>query len=221
MFKTALLFLLATSLFASTPKIYAALGDIIYNNAPKIEKLSELEIYRANKKSIKEYVAEVERVKKMGFNTQASKDKMQQKAYLQALRKLSNDHDFFMRSVEKNYENILQNNLTKDFNAIVNSGLIKSESRKAEILHFYYAHKSEIKPSGVLERFVMEDKEAKRKRDAKLVKKKTKEATQREKIERIRQNDILAQERLEKRLQSELSSKKSQIRKDQEEELGN
>lgn len=221
MLKIVLLLVLTLTLYASNPKIYAALGDLIYNNEPKISKLAELQIYRANRETIENYSKEVQRVKEMGMLAEKSKDKKLQKEYLIRLRKLSKENDFFIRSANKNYEKALQTQQSEDFVGLVNSGLIETNARKEEILNYYYEHKEEIDLTGVLEEYVKEDKELKKKRDIKSVKKRTKEALAREKIERIRKNDLEAQKRLELRLQEELTEKKSAIRKDQAEALKN
>lgn len=221
MLKIVLLLVLTLTLYASNPKIYAALGDLIYNNEPKISKLAELQIYRANRETIENYSKEVQRVKEMGIVAEKSKDKKLQKEYLIRLRKLSKENDFFIRSANKNYEKALQTQQSEDFVGLVNSGLIETNARKEEILNYYYEHKEEIDLTGVLEEYVKEDKELKKKRDIKSVKKRTKEALAREKIERIRKNDLEAQKRLELRLQEELTEKKSAIRKDQAEALKN
>lgn len=221
MLKIVLLLVLTLTLYASNPKIYAALGDLIYNNEPKISKLAELQIYRANRETIQNYSKEVQRVKEMGIVAEKSKDKKLQKEYLIRLRKLSKENDFFIRSANKNYEKALQTQQSEDFVGLVNSGLIETNARKEEILNYYYEHKEEIDLTGVLEEYVKEDKELKKKRDIKSVKKRTKEALAREKIERIRKNDLEAQKRLELRLQEELTEKKSAIRKDQAEALKN
>lgn len=221
MLKIVLLLVLTLTLYASNPKIYAALGDLIYNNEPKISKLAELQIYRANRETIENYSKEVQRVKEMGMLAEKSKDKKLQKEYLIRLRKLSKENDFFIRSANKNYEKALQTQQSEDFVGLVNSGLIETNARKEEILNYYYEHKEEIDLTGVLEEYVKEDKELKKKRDIKSVKKRTKEALAREKIERIRKNDLEAQKKLELRLQEELTEKKSAIRKDQAEALKN
>ncbi len=221
MFKVFLSLLASVTLMASTPKIYAALGDIIYTNEPKIVKLATLQIYRANRDSIESYAKEVQRVKKIGILAEKSNDNKLKREYLVELRKLSKQHDFFIRSVEKNYDKAVEMQQSQDFVALVNSGLIKTESRKDEILNYYYEHQEEIVPEGVLKQYVVADREEKKKRDVKKVKKRTKEALQREKIERIRKNDLEAQKKLELKLQEELTQKKSEIRKDQEEALKN
>lgn len=221
MLKIVLLLVFTLTLYASNPKIYAALGDLIYNNEPKISKLAELQIYRANRETIQNYSKEVQRVKEMGIVAEKSKDKKLQKEYLIRLRKLSKENDFFIRSANKNYEKALQTQQSEDFVGLVNSGLIETNARKEEILNYYYEHKEEIVLAGVLEEYVKEDKELKKKRDIKSVKKRTKEALAREKIERIRKNDLEAQKKLELRLQEELTEKKSAIRKDQAEALKN
>lgn len=221
MLKIVLLLVFTLTLYASNPKIYAALGDLIYNNEPKISKLAELQIYRANRETIENYSKEVQRVKEMGMLAEKSKDKKLQKEYLIRLRKLSKENDFFIRSANKNYEKALQTQQSEDFVGLVNSGLIETNARKEEILNYYYEHKEEIDLAGVLEEYVKEDKELKKKRDIKSVKKRTKEALAREKIERIRKNDLEAQKKLELRLQEELIEKKSAIRKDQAEALKN
>jgi hypothetical protein len=221
MYKIAIVLFLTTFLYASHPKIYGALGDVIYENVRKIESLKNLEAYAHLKEDIEEYVQEVQSVEKEGFKIESSKESEAKKSYLISLRKLSKQNDFFIRSAQKNYENSLVNQDSALFLGVVNSGLIDTLENKQEILSYYYEHQNEINTSGIIELLLQEDRQSKKQRDVKLVKKKTKEMKESEKIKRIRENDIQAQKKLEAKLQEELNKKKLEIRNNQSEELVN
>ena len=55
------------NLFANNPQVYAALGDTIYNNAPKIEKLKDIEKFKIIKLDVEKYVAMVKLIKEYGY----------------------------------------------------------------------------------------------------------------------------------------------------------
>jgi hypothetical protein len=107
--KILIITFLVTLLNASYPKLYSALGDIIYDNVDKIEKLQNIKEYDVYKKEISDYVAEVQKTKEKGFEIISSDNKEDKKAYLTTLRKLSKQNDFFIRSVQSNYRKSIEN----------------------------------------------------------------------------------------------------------------
>lgn len=219
MYKILIITLLTTLLNASYPKVYSALGDVIYENAEKIEKLEDIEIYSIYKVDIEKYVTEVNKTKEEGFTLESAADKEAQKAYLTSLRALSKQNDFFTRSAQSNYKNAIKEENSFLFSQLINTGLIDTQKHKEEIIDYYFKHAEDINASGVIQSYLDEDALLKEKKDAQSAKYKTKKMLEAEKIKRIRQNDIDAQKKLEKKLQDEVNKKKLQIRTDQKKEL--
>lgn len=219
MYKLVLLLLLTHLLNASSPKIYAALGDKIYDNVEKINTLKNLDAFYHLKKEIEFYVQEVADTKEKGFTAQSTNQTDLKKSYLMQLRKLSKENDHYLRTTQHYYENSLKNRDNELFIGVVNSGLIDNAVHKQEILEYYYKYLNDIKISGSLESIVQEDKILKQKRNISAVNKKTKRMKEDEKIRRIRENDLEAQKSLEDKLQEEVNQKKVEIRNNQKEEL--
>jgi len=73
MIKIILLSLLSTLLIAQNPNIYSALGDVIYDNVEKIEKLKKEKVQIKSKISeINNLKAEIDKIKQV-LSLKASK----------------------------------------------------------------------------------------------------------------------------------------------------
>ncbi len=216
--KIVLTLLLFTALFASNPKPFASLGDVIYDNAPKIDKLRELQEYAPFYKRIEEYVKEVNQTKKLGFLVEQG-EKKRSKEYLQKLRELAKTNDFFVRSVNALYKSSMQKEKFELFMQLLDTGLIDVERKKDEILNFYEEHKDEIEPKGVLKDLLQRRNLKKKTRFSKEYYEELRKRKEMEKIRRLRQKDKKRQEELQKKLEAELKAKKEQIRQEQIKEL--
>lgn len=219
MIKILILTLFISLLNAANPTIYSALGDIIYNNVEKIKQLQTMEEYTLYRKEIKSYVQDVQNAKKLAFAIESGKEVGKEKEYLSALRALSKQNDYFLRSVELNYKKSLDEKNTKLFSRLINSGLIETQKRKDEIMDFYFKHHDDINTSGVIESFLEEDEKLKKQRDEHLANYKTKKMKEEERIKRVRARDIEAQKKLEQILEAEVKRKKQEIRENQKSEL--
>jgi len=217
-----LFFSLAISivLLASNPKVFAALGDVIYDNASKIEKLKDIDEFEKYNEKIENYLQNVQTTKERGYILQKYPNAKLRKEYLISLRKLVKTNDFFVRLANKRYEEAKEDNNTTAFIQILNTGLIDSELHKKEIIDYYFSHNGEINATGtVIEIFLNEDKKLKEKKAKEYKRKKSKREKERERIQYLRQKDKLQQERLQKKLEEELKEKKERIQEEQKEEL--
>jgi len=210
---------LTLSLYAQNPVIFSALGDVIYNNKAKIENLKSIDIYKNYSKKIDQYVQKVEKTKKKGFLLDVDSTPQERKAYLNRLRTLAKTNDFFVHLVETSYDDAKEEQNSKLFNQLINTGLLDTEERKKEILDYYFAHAKEMKSEGVLKKFLEEDARLRAKRAAQRKRYKTKKEREAERIRLIREHDRIEKERLEKKLQEEFQKKKLEIREYQKREL--
>ena len=211
-----LLTFLTLQLFATNPKIYAALGDKLYNNINSINKLKEIREFNIYKSKIQEYYYDVNAVKSLGLLIDEGSSKLTRKDYLKKLRKLSKTNDFFIQSVNMAYHKSIKNEDSELFLEMVNSGLLDTKRYKKDIKKYYYSHRSELDISGtIIEKFAKEDKKNKKK----IYKGATKEQLQKAKIERIRAKDRAKQEAIAKSIEDELLKKKRKIREEQKKEL--
>jgi len=218
MYKIFLFFLLSIVLYAQNPKAFSALGDIIYNNVDKIQKLENIEDYAVYKKKIQEYVTDVKKLKSDGFALDEGiyTKKMQ---YLNELRKLSQTNDFFVRSVKRNLDLAIENNNSKFFTQLINAGLLDEKKSKNKIIDYYFAHSNEVNATGLIQKYLDEDKKLRAKKEYKKSLLKRKKLRELEKIRRIREKDKLEQQKLEEQLNKEVQKKKLKIREEQKKEL--
>ena len=219
MYKFILILLFTISLNASNPKPYATLGDIIYNNAQKIEKLQFISSFQLEKNAINKYIKELKATRQYGFELEKKKANRNKNVYLNKLRKLSKTNDYYLRNAKTIYSKAMKEKDYKLFSEIVNSGLINLEENKKKIVNYYYKHTAYIKNEGIIKELVDEDIKRKAKRRALRRRYKTKKDLELEKIERIRKNDKLEKLKLEEELQKDLQKRKLEIRVNQEQEL--
>lgn len=218
MYKIFLFFLLSIALYAQNPKAFSALGDIIYNNADKIQKLENIEDYAVYKKKIQEYVSDVKKLKSDGFALDEGlySDKMK---YLNKLRELAKTNDFFVRSVRRNLDLAIENNNSKLFIQLINTGLLDEKKSKNKIIDYYFTHTNEVNATGLIQRYLAEDKKLRAKKEHKESLLQRKKLRELEKIRRIRKEDKLQQQKFEEKLNKEVQKKKLKIREEQKKEL--
>lgn len=217
-----ILTLLSTLIFAElNPKVYAALGDVIYNNIPKIEKLKEIKIYENQVADIDMYAKQVAELKEEGFAIERGDKSIDKKVYLNKLRELSKLNDHYVRSAKTNFRNAVKTEDNDTFEKIINTGLIDTQRNKDKIINYYFAHQEDVNASGVIQGYLDEDAKLRAQREAKRKYYKTKKQLEEEKIKRIRKRDQEEQAKLEKRLEEEVIKKKEEIIKEQKSELFN
>jgi len=210
--------LLFVSLEARNPYPFAALGDVIYDNAPKIAKLKNIEGFSMYNEKITQYLRDVKRAKEEGFALETGKVK-DKKAYLNKLRALAKEYDAFRRAVEESFEEAIKNENVTQVSQLINSGLLDTERYKNEILDFYFEHIDVMPTEGVIQSYLDEDAKLRKKRAAQRKRYLSKKQRELERIKKIRQKDKRDQERLEKKLQEELMQKKKEIQDYQKREL--
>ena len=219
MIKVIILALLATFLIAGNPKVYPALGDVIYDNVEAIEKLKDIPAYAQFKRNIDLYVKKVYEIKDIGYAIESGNKTNNKKDYLQKIRTLSKTNDFFHRTVMNSFNSSITSEDNELFTEIINSGLVDTQKYKAEILEYYFVHCAEVNATGVVQQFLDEDETLRKKNEASKKVVVTKKELQEAKIKRIRQKDKEQQELIKKSLEEELLKKKRNIRKEQIKEL--
>ncbi len=217
--KLLILFLFTTFLWAQNPQAYAALGDVIYDNAKGIEKLQNIKSFEVFQPKIQKYLQDVAQTKKYGFALDSNKKSSTKKEYLNKLRELSKTNDFFVRSARSTYRSALQNNDSQLFSKLLNTGLIDIKANLAQIKTYYEQHSDEVNATEYVKNFFDEDERLKQ--EALKLKKPriTKEQLEEQRIKRIRANDRAKREALKKALDEEAIRKKIKIREEQKKEL--
>jgi len=219
MYKIILFLFLTTILLAKNPEPFAALADVIYDNAPKIEKLKNIGAFKSYTKEIDAYVQRVNKVKKEGFVLEYNTTPKRRSNYLAKLRELAKKNDYFTHMVELFYKNALETQNSKLFSQLINSGLLDTNEHKKEIINYYFAHQEEINPQGLIQSYLDEDAKLRAKREAQRKRYMSKKEREALRIKEIRERDRRQKELLEKRLDEELKEKKKEIREYQKKEL--
>lgn len=213
------IFLLSIAfLFASNPLVYSALGDKVYNNAKKIEKLKNIKQYYMYYEKIDKYLSDINQTKQLGFDIEKGVSKSN-KEYLKKLRELSSINDFFIRSAEHTLDISIESKDFELFTKIINTGLIDLKRYKQKILIFYKENKSYIRPDGLLGEFIKSNTPKNKQKYDKAYYERLKKLREEELIRRLRKKDRLKQQELQQKLEKALKIKKENIRKKQLMEL--
>lgn len=220
MYKFLTLLFLSTLVFGASqnPKAYASLGDKIYNNTSNIKKLENIGDYYLYTDDIEKYLQEVNATKEFGYSLDKNSSVESRKRYLNKLRALSKDNDYYSRMAVTSFKSSMKKEDSALFSQIINSGLINTQKYKKEILDYYFAHSKDINATGVVQKYLDENR-ALQERDRLKKKYKTKQMLEAEKIQRLREEDRERHMQLEKRLNQELEKKKLEIRQEQKKEL--
>jgi hypothetical protein len=205
----------------NNPKVYAALGDVLYNNLPKIEKLKDIKVFEPFIAEINRYERDLLKLKKQGFAIEYGEKSIDKKQYLNKLREFSKQNDAFVSSARSSFKDSLANEDSATFEKIINTGLIDTKRNKEKIIDYYFAHQEDVNASGVIQSYLDADAKLRAKREAKRKYYKSKKQLEAQRIKRIRENDKLKQAALEKKLDEEVIKKKQEIREEQKKELFN
>ena len=200
------------------PKVYTSLGNEIYANVSAIENLKQIEKYQFFIEKIDIYVKKVKKTKAFGYEVASGNRSNFKLDYLKQLREHKKVNDYFVRSAHDTLKLAIDTKDNALFIDIVNSGLVNTRANQKQIMNYYTIHSSEIDPKGIIQTFLDEEYALK---NRKQYKPKTKAELQKEKVARLRRNDKLDAEALEKRLSEELRLKKEKIIQEQERELFN
>jgi len=218
--KLLFLSIFTIQIFAQNPDVYSTLGNEIFSNIKKIEKLKEIPEFKNYENKINKYIQDVKEIKQDGFLVRSQENNTTKEAYLDKLRKLSSINDIFLKYVEDNFKNSIQNENNELFLLMVNSELLDISEYKDEIIDYYLKHSEEIEPPEVIKTFLNEKKEKQKVIQERIeVIKTSKKNIEAARIKRIRQRDKEKEEAVIKLLDEEVTQKKIDIRENQKKEL--
>ena len=202
------------------PDVYSALGDIIYGNIDNIVKLKKLDAFKSFSEKINNYSKNVEKSKSVGYDIESGNKNIDEATYLETLRTLSKENDYFVRSVNSAYKSSIEKENNVLFLETVNSGLVDTDKNRDQIVEYYLKHSEDINASGIIQKYLDEDAKIKiKKKSYDYVK--ARKLRDEAKIKRIREDDKKKQAQLEKDLTEEVQQKKLEIRENQKKELFN
>jgi len=204
------------TLHVKNPIVFSSIGDKIYTNISNIESLKSVEKYSAFKLKIDAYAFKVAEAKNLGFSVQSGEKSEQKLVYLETLRTLEKENNYFYNSTLKSFNFAIKTQDTQLYVDLVNTGMIDLDVFRYKIFNYYTKHSDDIELSGLLNELVQEENAKKNK---KRYVRKTKKQIQEEKMKRLRASDERNQKKLEEKLAKELADKKLQIRQEQAKEL--
>ena len=215
-----LLLIFSLTLFAQNPKSFAALGDVIYDDAETFEKLKTLPSMQVFSAAIEKYIADAKQTKKLGFLVDAKDKSIDAKTYLAELRKLSVEHDTIMENSTKHFKEALSDEDGETINAMIIYGVIDTDDYKKQLIN-YYEEFNEDQNLSSLNAFYL-------KHLSTLVKDKSASLTeaQREKLEneanikRMRAKNEAKDAAFTKSVQDEKTKEKKKVLDTQKKELG-
>jgi hypothetical protein len=215
--------LMALPLLAENPKAFAALGDIIYNDASVIAKLGDIESMKSEHEMINSYLIVCEVVKREGFALDHNQSDVDKKDYLALLRILSKEHDELFRKADLAFEQAMSEGNEEQVLKLFASGAVDTAAMTPEITAYYEKFHEEQELSTLADfiaeqerlRAAREAEEASRRKAAgNYVKKK-----EQEKIRHFRERDEDERRAREKELREEMERTKEEIFEKQKREL--
>ena len=224
--KYLLLLTLSLSLFAQNPKSFAALGDVLYNDVDKFEKLKEMASMQEFRVSMENYISSAAKTKEMGFviDTQKAEEKkdtvVDAKEYLKALRDLSTEHDAIIVNSRTRFKEALNDEDGVTINGMIDYGVVDPENYKDELIH-YYEEFGEDQNLSSLDSMYAEHINRFKENNTTVVSNAQRVARENEaSVKRMRAQGKAKSDALEKSVQEEKEREKKKVLNEQKKELG-
>lgn len=225
--KYLVLLTLALSLFAQNPKSFAALGDVLYNDVEKFEKLKEMASMQEFRTAIDTYIASTDKIKKMGFAidakyTKSTKDgSVEGKEYLEALRKLAIEHDAIVAGSVTRFKEAMNDEDSETINGMILYGIIDIDDYKSELVNYYEEFGEDQNLSSLDAMYAKHIKSLKNDANRTALSEGKSEARENEaRIKRMRALEKAKTEALEKSVKEETMREKQKVFNEQKKELG-
>jgi len=216
-----LLLTFTLSLFAQNPNSFAALGDVIYNDIEKFEKLKQMPSMKEYQESIEEYIKAAERTKKMGFAIDAKEEGAQPKAYLKALRELSLKHDGIIVMSRKRFTEAMNDEDSETVNLMLTYGVIDPENYQTELIAYYEEFGEDHNLSAVTPLYEQHLKSIKKDDNVTRLTDEQREALENEEhLKRVRARMKAKEEALQKSVNEEEEREKKKVLSTHQEAMG-
>ncbi len=216
-----LLLTVTLSLLAQNPKSFAALGDVIYDDIAKFEKLKQIASMHEFAADIDSYIALAKQTQKIGFAIDAKDSAVDAKQYLKALRQLSTEHDAIIVSSRARFKEAMSDEDGVTINAMIHCGVIKIDDYEDALIR-YYEEFSEDQNLSSLE--VMYNRYAdnlNKDKNSSSLSAAQREARENEaRIKRMREQNKAKTDALESSVKEEKEREKQKVLNEQKKELG-
>jgi len=215
--KLLLTLLISVPMYAQNPVIFAALGDVIYNDADKFGQLADLTIMHDYKPVIDDYLESVEKSKKMGFAVDSNDTAIDAKGYLKELRLLSTKHDAIVLNAQKRFEEAMQDEDSETITNMIKIGIVNPQEYKNQLIQ-YYEDYAEDQNLSIIEPMYKEYKLACEENASKPGN--AEAAKNEEVINRMRATDKASKEALTRSVKEECEREKQSVMQEQKKALG-
>lgn len=130
-------------MLSANPSIYAALGDAIYNTMPRVEQLADVKAMKYHRTNIVEYLQRCREAKEQGYTLQKQGTEEQMQAYLERLRYLNAEYEFYVRATQSALKRTIDEDDYAAFSELIKTGLIDIDKNSDRILKFYESNRGE------------------------------------------------------------------------------
>lgn len=210
----------SASLWAANPVAYSGLGDVIYNGMPKMAQLGDALAVSSHHENIAKYLAKCEHAKEEGFALdRAAAGAMDKKDYLELLRSLHNEYEFYIRTANAALNRTIEENDYEAFSELVETGLIDIEKNSEQIISFYEMHRNGVKLPEI-ENFIEYRKQlVELEKKEQMERKKLYDSYRQRRIDQVYARQEAKKEAHRRAVEEETRRKKEELHRQQEEEL--
>ncbi len=127
----------------ANPVIYAGLGDVIYDAMPKMAQLANVGAMAHHRENILQYLKKCEAARERGYALDKEGDDASRKAYIETLRALNGQHEFFIRTAHAALNQTIIDNDYQGFSALIKTGAIEIDRDPDQIVGFYELKRGE------------------------------------------------------------------------------
>lgn len=218
--RTFLPLLFASCLMGANPELYSGLGDSVYEGMPKVSELSEVKAVGEYRSKMEKFVARCSALKKEGLALDKGvKDKAETQVYLNTLRALNQEYEFYQHVADTALEASVRKNDYPTFAALIGTGLIDIEARSNLILGFYQKHRM-IRPIEEVDAYIDYLNEAKALKDQARAKRRAQyEAYKKRRLNQINDRYDAKKEARREAIDEETRQIKEEVKRTQEQEL--
>lgn len=214
----SVLFASIVTLYAQNPKVYNSLGDIIYGDMIKISNLADTKGMKSHQKNIDKYLKKCLALQEKGYVLDRKGG--DPKAYLDELRKLAKEYDFFVRAAHASLDKTMADNDYTAFSELIKTGLIDIEKHGGQIIGFYEMHRSDTNTIPEIESYIQYQNELKKQEAEARAKRRAIHTNYKQRrIDQINQRQSKKKAAFAQEVEDERERTKQEVYKEQQEAL--
>ena len=218
--KLILLLLLTLTLFAQNPKIFSALGDVIYDDVAIFKKIKNYPSMHKYRKDIDAYIISAKKTKKIGLAIDAKEEGVDSKSYLKMLRELSKKHDGITVHINQCFKDAMAAEDSESINTLIIDGVIDPKDYKNELITYYEEYGEDDNLSSLSDMYAEHLKSMNLKKHVNVSQSEEEARENAKRIERMRAKTMQKEEALNQSVLEEKNREKQKVLSAQKKELG-